>query len=170
MEFLGPVTRLGGRLVRPHDLELFTDPGRRRGAGARSPGCSESASKCGPNCGPATEQPWAQLTRGQAEALELAEGSRVWVRARRAERVCEDAGVQISAKTDYAVRALLSLAAREPDLVKVDVIVREQRLPRKFVEAILGELRRASIWSAASAAPKAGTRWPGRRVRSRSVR
>jgi Rrf2 family protein len=53
--------------------------------------------------------------------------------------------VQISAKTDYAIRALLNLAAREPDLVKVDTIVREQGLPRKFVEAILGELRRAQI-------------------------
>jgi Rrf2 family protein len=53
--------------------------------------------------------------------------------------------VQISAKTDYAIRALLNLAAREPDLVKVDTIVREQGLPRKFVEAILGELRRAQL-------------------------
>ena len=53
--------------------------------------------------------------------------------------------MQISAKTDYAVRALLSLAAREPDLVKVDAIVAEQGLPRKFVEAILGELRRADL-------------------------
>jgi Rrf2 family protein len=53
--------------------------------------------------------------------------------------------VQISAKTDYAVRALLSLAAHEPDLVKVDEIVSEQGLPRKFVEAILGELRRAAL-------------------------
>jgi Rrf2 family protein len=53
--------------------------------------------------------------------------------------------VQISAKTDYALRALLSLAAREPELVKIDTIVREQQLPRKFVEAILGELRRAGI-------------------------
>jgi len=53
--------------------------------------------------------------------------------------------VQISAKSDYAIRALLQLAAEEPELVKVDVIVREQGLPRKFVEAILGELRRDSI-------------------------
>jgi Rrf2 family protein len=53
--------------------------------------------------------------------------------------------VQISAKTDYAIRALLNLAAHEPDLVKVDTIVAEQGLPRKFVEAILGELRRASL-------------------------
>jgi Rrf2 family protein len=60
-------------------------------------------------------------------------------------KLWENGRVQISAKSDYAIRALLNLAAHEPDLVKVDVIVREQRLPRKFVEAILGELRRASI-------------------------
>lgn len=53
--------------------------------------------------------------------------------------------MQISAKTDYAVRALLSLASREPDLVKIDTVVTEQGMPRKFVEAILGELRRAGM-------------------------
>ena len=53
--------------------------------------------------------------------------------------------MQISAKTDYAVRALLSLAAQEPELVKIESIVTEQGLPRKFVEAILGELRRAGL-------------------------
>ena len=53
--------------------------------------------------------------------------------------------MQISAKSDYAVRALLSLAAHAPDLVKVDVVVGEQGLPRKFVEVILGELRRAGL-------------------------
>ncbi len=53
--------------------------------------------------------------------------------------------MQISAKTDYAVRALLLLASRSPDLVKVDVLTEQQRLPRKFVEAILSELRRAGL-------------------------
>ena len=53
--------------------------------------------------------------------------------------------MEISAKTDYAIRALLSLAERAPDLVKVDMVIGEQQLPRKFVEAILGELRRAGI-------------------------
>ena len=53
--------------------------------------------------------------------------------------------MEISAKSDYAVRALLALAAQEPNLVKIDVIVGEQQLPRKFVEAILGDLRRAGI-------------------------
>lgn len=53
--------------------------------------------------------------------------------------------MDISAKTDYAVRALLALAEHAPELVKVDVVVEEQGLPRKFVEAILGELRRAGL-------------------------
>lgn len=53
--------------------------------------------------------------------------------------------MHISAKTDYAVRALLSLAAREPALVKIETVVTEQGMPRKFVEAILGELRRAGL-------------------------
>lgn len=53
--------------------------------------------------------------------------------------------MEISAKTDYAIRALLELASRAPDLVKVDVLISEQNLPRKFIEAILGELRRAGI-------------------------
>ena len=58
---------------------------------------------------------------------------------------CEDSDVEISAKTDYAVRALLGLAQHAPRLVKVDEIISEQQLPRKFVEAILGELRRAGL-------------------------
>lgn len=53
--------------------------------------------------------------------------------------------MEISAKTDYAVRALLELAARAPDLVKIDLVIAEQKLPRKFVEAILGELRRGGL-------------------------
>jgi sulfate transport system ATP-binding protein len=77
MSFLGPVTTLHGRLVRPHDIEVFT-------------------SEC-PDAVPATvtrlqrvgfevraelgEGTWAQLTRGQSEALELREGTPVWLRA-----------------------------------------------------------------------------------------
>jgi len=60
-------------------------------------------------------------------------------------RQCENAAVQISAKSEYAVRALLELAAREPALVKADTIVASQELPRKFVESILSELRRAGL-------------------------
>jgi Rrf2 family protein len=66
------------------------------------------------------------------------------------------ASVDISARTDYAVRALLTLAAAERDRqtsgddthtpsVSVDVLVREQGLPRKFLEAIVGDLRRGGL-------------------------
>jgi Rrf2 family protein len=54
-------------------------------------------------------------------------------------------GVQISAKADYAVRAMLELAAHGPDLVKAELLVSHQGLPRKFVESILSELRRAGL-------------------------
>jgi Rrf2 family protein len=50
--------------------------------------------------------------------------------------------VHISAKADYAVRALLLLADRSPDLVKIDVLSSEQDLPRGFAEGILNDLRK----------------------------
>lgn len=53
--------------------------------------------------------------------------------------------MHVTAKSDYAIRALLVLAAAEPELVKIDVVVKEGDLPRKFVEAILSDLRRASL-------------------------
>lgn len=55
--------------------------------------------------------------------------------------------MQISAKSDYAMRALLALAAA-PDgsaLVKGEALAASQKLPRKFLENILLELRRAGI-------------------------
>jgi Rrf2 family protein len=53
--------------------------------------------------------------------------------------------VHISAKSDYAVRALLGLAARYPEQVTGEHLAAEQDLPRKFLEAILGDLRRAGL-------------------------
>ena len=56
--------------------------------------------------------------------------------------------VEISAKTEYAVRAMLELAdASDPDgqPVSVDVLAQGQGLPRKFLEAILADLRRAEL-------------------------
>lgn len=53
--------------------------------------------------------------------------------------------VQISAKSDYAVRAALEIARHGPDLVTTDTITSHQGLPRKFAEAILAELRKAGI-------------------------
>ncbi len=80
MEFLGPVTRLGGRLVRPHDVDVFTEP-----FDAAVPAEVTRLQRIGfevrAELQVGDERPWAQLTRGQAEHLRLTEGSRVWVRA-----------------------------------------------------------------------------------------
>jgi Rrf2 family protein len=52
--------------------------------------------------------------------------------------------VQISAKVDYGVRALLVLAtASEP--MTVDAIAADQQIPSKFLGVILNDLRRAGI-------------------------
>ena len=79
MSFLGPVTTLGGRQVRPHDIEVFTSPVddavpaqisrlQRVGFEVRA----EMATS-------ADEPTTVQLTRGQSEALNLVEGSPVWL-------------------------------------------------------------------------------------------
>ena len=77
MGFLGPVTDSAAgwcaRTTSRSSRRRVDERGRRR----RSPGCSGSASRCAPNWTPATEQPWAQLTRGQAESLELTVGRRL---------------------------------------------------------------------------------------------
>lgn len=52
--------------------------------------------------------------------------------------------MKVSAKVEYAVRALLVLADA-PGLLRIDAIVAGQRLPVKFVEGILSDLRRAGI-------------------------
>ena len=54
--------------------------------------------------------------------------------------------MHISAKTDYAMRAMLVLAKSPADRwVKAEAIADEQHLPRKFLEAILSDLRRARL-------------------------
>ena len=79
MGFLGPVTRLNGELIRPHDIEVLRDPGPgttpakitrllRVGFEVRAELKTEDS------------EPWVQLTRGQAEDLELATDGTVWLR------------------------------------------------------------------------------------------
>ena len=80
MEFPGPVTTFGGKLVRPPDLEILTHPqtaaipakvvrvqhfGFAVRAGLRTP---------------FGEEPWVHLTRGQADALGLVPGASRWIR------------------------------------------------------------------------------------------
>lgn len=53
--------------------------------------------------------------------------------------------VYISARVDYATRALVALAAAGDKALKGDTIAAEQGLPTRFVENILGDLRRAGF-------------------------
>jgi sulfate transport system ATP-binding protein len=80
MGFLGPVTRLGGALVRPHDVELSTSPD-----GAGLVGAVSRIVRLGFEVRvdvavPSTDEVvWVQLTRGEAERLSLAVGDEVWL-------------------------------------------------------------------------------------------
>jgi sulfate transport system ATP-binding protein len=79
MGFLGPVTKLGGQLVRPHDIEVLT---------ADSVGAVEARVTKLVRIGfevraelqAGESEPWVQLTRGQADALDLTTDSVVWLR------------------------------------------------------------------------------------------
>jgi Rrf2 family protein len=54
--------------------------------------------------------------------------------------------MRISAKADYAVRAVVELAAAEGDKpIKAERIATAQDIPLNFLENILGELRHAGI-------------------------
>jgi sulfate transport system ATP-binding protein len=79
MRFLGPVTELDGRLVRPHDIELTAEP---------EPGSTEATVERVVRLGfevrvemrLGDQDAWAQVTRGSAERLRLAPGETVHVR------------------------------------------------------------------------------------------
>ena len=53
--------------------------------------------------------------------------------------------MRVSAKADYAVRAVIEIAVRHPDLVKADDIATAQDIPIKFLENILSDLRKAGV-------------------------
>src|SRR5262245_37810096 len=54
--------------------------------------------------------------------------------------------MRISAKADYAVRAMCELAARaQGGPVKGDVLAAVQAMPLKFLENILGEMKRSGL-------------------------
>jgi Rrf2 family protein len=53
--------------------------------------------------------------------------------------------MRVSAKVDYALRALLELADAPPGPVKGEKLATAQEIPPKFLENILTELRRAEI-------------------------
>ena len=53
--------------------------------------------------------------------------------------------MRVSAKVDYALRALAELAVSPPGPVKAERLATAQGIPLKFLENILLELRRAEI-------------------------
>jgi sulfate transport system ATP-binding protein len=80
MNFIGPVSELGGQSVRPHDVDILTDP---------EPGAVEAMIDHVLHLGfevrveltPAEGEPtWVQTTRTRAEQLELRDGQIVWLR------------------------------------------------------------------------------------------
>jgi sulfate transport system ATP-binding protein len=82
MSFLGPVTRLGGELVRPHDVELFTTP-----TYDAQPATVARITRLGfevkVDLDVDGERAWAQVTRGTCEQLGLKLGDTVHVRRAR---------------------------------------------------------------------------------------
>jgi sulfate/thiosulfate transport system ATP-binding protein len=76
MRFLGPVTQLRGRLVRPHDIDISLEP-----APGRTPAVVTRVVRLGFEVRVETragdEDTWAQITRGTAERLALAPGDTV---------------------------------------------------------------------------------------------
>jgi sulfate/thiosulfate transport system ATP-binding protein len=78
MSFLGPVTRVGGELVRPHDIEVLPEamPGSRPATVTR---VTRLGFEVRVDLDVAGEQAWAQVTRGMAEQLDLEDGDQVFV-------------------------------------------------------------------------------------------
>jgi sulfate transport system ATP-binding protein len=80
MRFIGPVTPLGERWLRPHDVDILLEP-----AGGTTEAMIDRVTHLGFEVrvelslgdGDAT---WVQTTRGRAEELELQEGQIVWLR------------------------------------------------------------------------------------------
>jgi sulfate transport system ATP-binding protein len=80
MEFLGPVSRFGGRLVRPHDIDISLEPadGARRASIGR---VVHLGFEVRVELEVGGEPPVsAQVTKREAEDLELVEGGTVWVK------------------------------------------------------------------------------------------
>jgi sulfate transport system ATP-binding protein len=78
MSFLGPVTQLDGRLLRPHDISLVTPDtsGARRGTVVR---VARLGFEVRVEFAVDGTEMWAQLTRGQAEQLDLSNGAPIGV-------------------------------------------------------------------------------------------
>jgi sulfate transport system ATP-binding protein len=81
MSFLGPVTSLGGSLVRPHDLTLHTDDPGRGAVLAKVTRLTRVGFEVRVDLDVAGEPALVTLTRTEWQALRLGEGDAAWVRA-----------------------------------------------------------------------------------------
>jgi sulfate transport system ATP-binding protein len=82
MSFLGPVTKLNGRLVRPHDIEVFTTPEDSLGKGGRIKRLLRVGFEVRLTVELEEEghpDVEATVTRATQRHLELEEGLRVWI-------------------------------------------------------------------------------------------
>jgi sulfate/thiosulfate transport system ATP-binding protein len=89
MGFVGPVTRLGGQLIRPHDLEVRRQPNT-----TTTEAMVERLVHLGFEVRAELvlsdgQRVWAQLSRAEAEELELARGQIVYVRPGRPRQFAE---------------------------------------------------------------------------------
>lgn len=53
--------------------------------------------------------------------------------------------MQISARSDYAIRAMLEMASSSPTPLRADTIAEAQNIPNKFLDNILLDLKRAKL-------------------------
>ena len=79
MTFLGPVTNLDGRPVRPHDIEVLADP-HPEGVPATVVRVQRVGFEVRAELAAGESRPWVQLTRAQAEDLDLQPERQVWLR------------------------------------------------------------------------------------------
>jgi sulfate transport system ATP-binding protein len=79
MRFLGPVTEIDGRLVRPHDLEVSDIP-LPNGATATVTRIVRLGFEVRVEMSLDGRHTWAQITRGAADRLDLAPGDTIHVR------------------------------------------------------------------------------------------
>src|SRR5207247_4546355 len=89
---------------------------------------------------------------GRSDGPRLLRGRRLGRTAERPRLVIEPrpspvrmSNVRVSAKLDYALRAVIELAAAGDGPVKGERIAQAQMIPLKFLENILGDLRQAGI-------------------------
>jgi len=85
MNFLGPVTTLDGVAVRPHDIEILT-----RDAAGTVPATITRMVRLGfevrVDAAVGDTEVWVQVSRGEADRLELAPGRHVFLRSIAAHR------------------------------------------------------------------------------------